>query len=326
LAIAAIVIIAVAALGFFLFVDYPDGNLTILVGVILLVVSLAAALPAAGRLARSVFPTDNVAEVAVEGPISRNGGQPSFPPTGPASPGADAIVDRIDAANQDDAIEGLLLHLNTPGGEIVPSDDIRLAAESFEGPVIAYTTDVCASGGYWIASACDELWAREASTIGSIGVRGSRVTAADLLQRVGLNYEQFTAGEYKEAGGSLSDITDNEREYLQGLIDGFYDMFVETVAEGRDMEAAFLRETEARVFLGRDAVENGLVDELGSREDVLNRLEADLGRVSVRELSLRGGVLSRFRSGASSVAYALGAGVASAVLPDNETRDGRFRF
>jgi protease-4 len=326
LAVVGTVLVVVAAVGFFLFVDYPRGNLTRLAGVILLIASLAVALPAAGRLARNAFPADNVAEVTVEGPISRDGGQSSFPPTGPASPGADAIVDRIDAANQDDAIKGLLLHLNTPGGEIVPSDDIRRAAESFEGPVIAYTTDVCASGGYWIASACDELWAREASTIGSIGVRGSRVTAANLLERVGLSYEQFTAGEYKEAGGSLSDIDDDEREYLQGLIDGFYDMFVETVAEGRNMEAGFLRETEAKVFLGRDAVENGLVDQLGTREDVLARFETDLGPVSVRELTIRGGVLSRFRGGAASVAYALGAGLASAILPNNEANHSRFRF
>jgi protease-4 len=318
-----LLVVAVAA--FALFVDYPT-DLAELFGVLLVLLALAIAFGVLGRIAGNVFPGYNVAEVTVDGPITRDGGSPSFPPSGPTSPGADAIVDRIEAADADEAVDGLLLHLNTPGGEIVPSDDIRLAAESFDGPVLAYTTDVCASGGYWIASACDELWAREASVVGSIGVRGSRVTGKELLEKVGLSYEQFTAGEYKEAGVALDDIDEDERDYLQGLIDGFYDVFVETVAEGRGMDPAFVRETEAKVYLGREAVENGLADELGTREDVLDRLEADLGPVTVRELKPRAGLLTRFRGGAAGVAYALGAGVASAFLPDDGAEGGRFRF
>jgi len=83
---------------------------------------------------------------------------------------------------------------------VVPSDDIRLAAERFDGPTVAYATDVCASGGYWIASGCDELWAREGSIVGSIGVIGSRVNASALAEKVGLSYERFAAGDYKDAG------------------------------------------------------------------------------------------------------------------------------
>lgn len=325
LAILVVGLLVVAVAAFALFVDYPT-DLAELFGVLLVLLALAIAFGVLGRIAGNVFPGYNVAEVTVDGPITRDGGSPSFPPSGPTSPGADAIVDRIEAADADEAVDGLLLHLNTPGGEIVPSDDIRLAAESFDGPVLAYTTDVCASGGYWIASACDELWAREASVVGSIGVRGSRVTGKELLEKVGLSYEQFTAGEYKEAGVALDDIDEDERDYLQGLIDGFYDVFVETVAEGRGMDPAFVRETEAKVYLGREAVENGLADELGTREDVLDRLEADLGPVTVRELKPRAGLLTRFRGGAAGVAYALGAGVASAFLPDDGAEGGRFRF
>jgi protease-4 len=325
LAILVVGLLVVAVAAFALFVDYPT-DLAELFGVLLVLLARAIAFGVLGRIAGNVFPGYNVAEVTVDGPITRDGGSPSFPPSGPTSPGADAIVDRIEAADADEAVDGLLLHLNTPGGEIVPSDDIRLAAESFDGPVLAYTTDVCASGGYWIASACDELWAREASVVGSIGVRGSRVTGKELLEKVGLSYEQFTAGEYKEAGVALDDIDEDERDYLQGLIDGFYDVFVETVAEGRGMDPAFVRETEAKVYLGREAVENGLADELGTREDVLDRLEADLGPVTVRELKPRAGLLTRFRGGAAGVAYALGAGVASAFLPDDGAEGGRFRF
>jgi len=156
---------------------------------------------------------------------------------------------------------------------VLPSDDIRRAAADFDGPTLAYATDTCASGGYWIASGCDELWARDASLVGSIGVVGSRPNAAGLADKLGISYEQFTAGEYKDAGVPLREIEEDEREYLQGIIDGYYEQFVETVSEGRDMDPEAIRETEARVYLGSDAAEIGLVDELGTEDDVEDRLE-----------------------------------------------------
>lgn len=311
--------------GWVLFVFLAAGSLARLVGILLTLGLVAFGVRAAGRLASRRFPSYDVAEVTVEGPITRDGGSPSFPPSGPTSPGADDIVERIEAADDDPAVDALLLHLNTPGGEVVPSDDIRLAAYGFDGPTVAYTTDVCASGGYWIASGCDEILAREGSVVGSIGVRGSRVTGRELLERVGLEYEQFTAGEFKEAGVALDDIDEDERAYLQGIIDEYYDLFVETVAEGRSMDPEFVRSTEAKVFLGREAHELGLVDGLGTREDAVERVEAALGReVSVREFAVGKGLLARMRGGAQGLAHAFGAGLASVLAPDAEGT--RFRF
>ncbi|MDX1745935.1 MAG: S49 family peptidase, partial [Halobacteriales archaeon] len=163
------------------------------------------------------------------------------------------------------------------------------------------------------------------SIVGSIGVRGSRLTGKELLDRVGLNYEQFTAGEYKEAGAFPTDVEEDERRYLQGLIDDYYDLFVETVAEGRAVDPETIRETEARVYLGSEAHERGLVDEVGTREDALDRMEEILEEPpSVRELSPAISPLRRLRGGATSVAYAFGAGLASALVPDDSVE--RFRF
>ena len=325
-----VLIVAVAALlaaaaGWVLFVFLPSGSLARLLGIVLALGLLVLGVRLGGRIAAARFPTYNVAEVAVDGPITRDGGSPSFPPSGPTSPGADDVVERIERADDDDASEALVLHLNTPGGEVVPSDDIRLAASEFDGPTVAYTTDVCASGGYWIASGCDELWAREGSIVGSIGVRGSRITGRELLDRLGLDYEQFKAGEYKEAGAFPTDVDEDERRYLQGLIDDYYDLFVETVAEGRGDDPERIRETEAKVFLGPEAHERGLVDEIGTREDALDRLEDRLGaEASVREFSPARSPLQRLRGGAASVAYAFGAGIASAFVPGDSVE--RFRF
>ena len=321
LGIALVVAAAAAVAGWLLFVELPTSGAELL-GVVLVLVTAVVALRAGGSIGRSVFPTYNAAEVAVEGPITRDGGG-GGPIPSPGSPGADDVVELIERADADDAAEALVLELNTPGGAVVPSDDIRLAAKAFDGPTLAYTTDVCASGGYWIASGCDELWAREGSVVGSIGVRGSRVTGAEALGKAGLEYEQLTAGQYKEAGVPFSDLEEHEREYLQGIVDDYYDQFVETVAEGRDTDAESLRETEAKIFLGETAAEMGLVDHLGTREDVEARLDELLDtEAELEELEPARGVADRLRGGAEGIAYAFGAGIAARFSDPG----GEFRF
>ncbi|WP_435069993.1 signal peptide peptidase SppA [Haloplanus sp. C73] len=306
-----------ALVGFVVFVVVP-GSLADLLGVLVTVGVVAVAGRAATGLADSVFPDYNVAEVAVEGPITRDGSTPGPIPGGAIGVDADDVVEQIERADDDDAVDALLVKLDTPGGQVVPSDDIRNAAAAFDGPTVAYATDTCASGGYWIASGCDELWARRASIVGSIGVIGSRVNVSELADDLGISYERFAAGKYKDAGMPLKELSADEREYLQGLIDGFYDDFVERVAEGRDMDPDAIRETEARVFLGEDAHERGLVDDIGDRDDVTDRVEDRLGEpVSVREFEPEKGLTARLRGGATAVAYAAGAGAAS-VLTDDE--------
>ena len=312
--IVGVVTVVVAALGWALFVVVP-GTLTELLGILLVIGTVIAGVKAGGSIAGSILPGYNVAEVAVEGPITRDGGGSlSSPPVGAV---ADDVVEQIERADADDAVDALLVKLNTPGGEIVPSEDIRLAAERFDGPTVGYATDVCASGGYDIAAGCDELWAREGSIVGSIGVIGSRVNAKDLADRLGISYEQFTAGEYKDAGVPLKELGDDEREYLQGIVDDYYDQFVDTVADGRSIDAETLRETEARIYLGSDAHELGLVDELGTRRAVEESLEAELGEaVTVEEFEPSRGLAGKLRSGSQTVAYGLGAGLLSAVDGD----------
>ena len=281
-----------------------------------------------GRLTRGRFGDSeeyNVAKVSVSGPIKRDKGRPS-PLSGPGGTTADEVVEQIEAADDDEDVEALLVELNTPGGEVVPSDDIRRAVADFDGPTVAYATDLCASGGYWIASGCDELWARDGSLVGSIGVIGSRPNAAGLADKLGISYEQFTAGEYKDAGVPLRDIEEDEREYLQSLIDGYYEQFVETVSEGREMDPEAIRETEARVYLGPDALDIGLVDELGVQDDVEAWIAEELDDdVELKEFTPERGLVERLGIGAERVAFAAGNGVASVFAGDGRDVEVEFR-
>ncbi len=324
----ALVVLTVGAValvvGWALFVFFPT-DLASLFGVLLALGFAAATMRWTAHAARAVVPDYNVAEVAVDDPITRDGSG-GIPPQPGLTP-ADDVVEQIERADDDANAEALLLRLNTPGGEVIPSDDIRNAAADFDGPTVAYATDLCASGGYWIASGCDEIWARDASIVGSIGVIGSRLNAEELADRVGLSYEQLTAGEYKDAGMPLKELTDDERAYLQGIVDDYYDHFVERVTEGRDLDPDAVRDTEARVFLGDEAHEIGLVDAIGTRDDVEDRIaeRLDVESVGVREFESPRGLMARMRGGALALAYSFGAGVAS-VLGDGDVRGFEFRL
>ncbi|MFC7071712.1 signal peptide peptidase SppA [Halovenus rubra] len=276
-----------------------------------------------GRMAGQLFPTHNVAEVAVNDIITRDGDSGGGPlPVGGSAASADDIVEQIEQADADSSARALIVKLNTPGGAVVPSEDIRRAAEQFDGPTVAYAEDLAASGGYWIASGCDEFHARENSIVGSIGVIGSQLGRTGLAEKLGLDYRRLVAGEYKDAGAAWREFEERDAEYLQGLIDDSYDSFVETVAEGRELDEQFVRDTEARVYAGTEAAKNGLVDSCGPREEMEDRLADDLG---VEELEIETfepdkGVTDRIGAGARSVAHAFGAGIASTIAGDDIPR------
>jgi protease-4 len=310
--------IAVAVGGF---VVFPSSPLE-LAGVLVVLLLAPVVVRVAAGIARSVATTYNVAEVGVTGPITRETSTSALS-AAPMGASADRLVEQIERADADGSVDALLVRLNTPGGEIVPSEDIKLAIERFDGPAVAYVTDTCASGGYEIASGCDEIWAREGSIVGSIGVIGSRVNLSELADRVGVSYERLAAGEYKDAGAPLKQVEDEEREYLQGIVDDYYDQFVENVAARRDLDAAEIRDTEARVYLGSRAHEIGLVDELGTRREVDDRLSELLdGEPAVEEFAPQRGLSGRLRAGAQQAAYAFGAGLTATIREEGN----RFRF
>jgi len=311
-----------AGLGVLVFVVVPEGNLARLLGLLVAAAIAVAGLQFGRVLADSLLPESNVAEVSIEGPITRDGGRGVPPRSGGAS--AADVVEQIEQADTAAHIDGLVLELSTPGGAVVPSDDIRLAAQAFDGPTLAFARDTCASGGYWIASGCDRVLAREGSIVGSIGVRASRVTAQELAETLGLEYEQLTAGAYKEAGTPLKALSEDEREYLQGLVDDYYETFVERVSNGRDLEPEEIRATEARVFLAGEAEEKGLIDATGTRDDgedwLADQLEEE---TAVQPFEPDRTLADRVQFGSERIAYAFGAGIASAF--DMEASELSFR-
>jgi len=322
LAVVLVGTVVAAGVGIALFWAVPEFTALGIVETVLIAALVAGGLIIAARVAGEMFPGYNVAEVEVGDVITRDGGSLGPLPTGGGSTSADDIVEQIEQADADGNTEALIVKLNTPGGAIVPSDDIRRAAEEFDGPTVAYAEDMAASGGYWIAAGCDEFHAREASVVGSIGVNGAQLGRVDLAEKVGLEYRRFVAGEYKDTPSAWRDLDDDEVAYFQGLVDDSYDIFVETVAESRDLDPEFVRDTEARVYLGAQAGKEGLVDTVGPREEMEDRLADRLGveEITVETFEPDTGLTEKVGAGARSVARAFGAGVASALVGDDGPR------
>ena len=298
--------------GWLLFVEVPAGSTTRLLGVLLTIGAALAGARIAGRFSSSWTRSYDVGEVEVDGPIIRERGPGPVRNVGTT---ANEIVEGIERADADDAVEALVVKLNTPGGQVVPSEDIRAAAEAFDGPTVAYAEDLAASGGYWIASGCDEIHARRGSVVGSIGVNGTQLGSTGLAEKLGLDYRRFVAGEYKDTPSRWRDLEDDEVAYVQGLLDDYYEQFVETVVEGTGLEESFVRETEARTYLGEEAHELGLVDTCGPREEMEDRLADRLGvdQIEVREFEPSRGLAERMSVTASWLAHAFGKGLASVV-------------
>ena len=181
--------------------------------------------------------------------------------------GSDSVSAQLRAAISNDLASAVVIRVNSPGGSAVASDTIwREVCRVREAgkPVIVSMGEVAASGGYYIACPADVIVALPATLTGSIGVVGGKLVVNDLLQRAGL-----TTGAVEQGARSLMfsvrrGFTDDERERLGNTIDAIYDDFVAKVAEGRRRTVAEIeRVARGRVWTGRDAVDAGLVDELG---------------------------------------------------------------
>jgi protease-4 len=223
-----------------------------------------------------------VAVITAEGPIVMTG-------TLRGMIAADALIELIRDARQDDAIGALVLRLDTPGGSSFASELIRQELELVQlagKPVVVSMGPVAASGGYWIASTADAILAEPTTLTGSIGVFGIFPTFEDSLGAAGVRADGIGTSSI----GSLSPLTPLSRstsEVLQASTDSIYRRFVNLVVRGRDMPADDVDAlAQGRVWLGTTAADRGLVDALGDRRAAIARA-AELAKIEtpvVREL------------------------------------------
>lgn len=217
------------------------------------------------------IPAGNIALIQITGTI-RSGGSGY----GSAVSAVD-VVKWIEDADEDEQIQAILIDINSGGGSAVGSDEIAQAVKKAEKPTIAVIREVGASGAYWVASAADKIYVNRMSITGSIGVLGSYIEFAGLLEQYNMTYRRLVSGKYKDLGSPLKELDDEEELILQMALDKIHNFFIESVAENRNMSVDKVREIATGKFLlGIEALELGLVDELGTRNDAIEFIEKDL--------------------------------------------------
>ena len=189
--------------------------------------------------------------------------------------GSQQISKRIRSLSADKDVKAIVLDINTPGGSVGSVQEIysaikRAKAET-KKPFVARFGEVSASGGYYVASACDLVVAHPGTITGSIGVIFSVTNLEGLLKKVGVRSEAIKSGKFKDIGSPMREMTTEEHKLLQGMIDDSYEQFVAAVAEGRKMTVEKTKAlADGRIYTGRQALDLGLVDKLGDLQEALD--------------------------------------------------------
>ncbi len=185
--------------------------------------------------------------------------------------GSETICKAIRQAAADDKVAAIVLRIDSPGGSALASDLIWREAERTKKPVVASLSDIAASGGYYVAVAADRIVAAPGTLTGSIGVVGGKVAIGGALEKIGVHTDVVSKG--KNAGwlSMTEKFSEGEREAFLGTMKDVYRLFTSKVAAGRKLDQEKVEALAAgRVYTGRQALEVGLVDRLGTLDDAID--------------------------------------------------------
>lgn len=189
------------------------------------------------------------------------------------------LQEALDLAAADPAVKGLVLRVRSPGGGVAASETLHHLITTWKQqtrkPVVAFLQEIATSGGYYIAVASDHVIAHPSSITGSIGVIMPGFNFANLMDRFGVEDQSLTSGAFKDSGSALRPMREEERAQLQGVIDDLYARFVDVVDEGRPSLDRFAVErlADGRIYTASQALESGLVDEVGHMDAAIGRLK-----------------------------------------------------
>lgn len=188
------------------------------------------------------------------------------------------IQKELAIAEKSDDIKGVVIRVNSPGGSALASDIIYNSIKNMTKPVYISMGGVAASGGYYISAAGDKIYADKETLTGSIGVITMIPNISELLKKAEINYSVISKGKYSDMGSLVRDLTEDEKDKIRASSLKVYEEFVDRVAEGRNMtREEVLKSAEGRVWLGEEAKEIGLVDEIGGIEKAVGDLALSLG-------------------------------------------------
>ena len=243
-------------------------------------------------------------------------------------------IKRLHTLRTDKEIDAILIRIDSPGGAVAPSQEIAAAVKRArkDKRVICSMGTVAASGGYYVASQCDRIFASPGTITASIGVITQMPKLHNVLSLLRVEMETYTSGALKDAGSPFRATTDEERAFFKHFVQSIYEQFVADVADGRKNKITLeqLRPiADGRILTGKEAMEAGLIDELGNFELALDRAAELSGKpgkaVPVFPPEKGGKLLERFFGrAASEVGHGLLEGLRDEGRQRVEARDPRL--
>jgi protease-4 len=216
--------------------------------------------------------------------------------------GSEKLVEQLEKARKDSSVKAIVLRINSPGGSAAASEEIynEILRVRERKPVYASMGDVAASGGYYIAAACNRVYANSATATGSIGVIMESPNLSGLFKKLGVDMQVVKSGKYKDMGNPARPLTSEERQLIQGMIDNTYEQFVTAVSNGRRMPIGKVKSlATGRVYTGQQAKNLGLVDDIGGlRETILaaGKSGGISGEPKVAKYGRQGGLAGLFEN------------------------------
>jgi protease-4 len=184
------------------------------------------------------------------------------------------LVEELDDYRESGAVRAVVIRVDSPGGGVGASRDLYEAVLRVrdEGkPVVVSMGALAASGGYYLACGADSIFAGPSTVTGSIGVIATFGSFQRAAEKLGVDFNIITTGRLKASGSEFKEMTEEERAYLQALLDDLHEQFVEAIAEGRGLETEQVRAlADGRAFTGREALRLGLIDRLGTLDEALD--------------------------------------------------------
>lgn len=225
-------------------------------------------------------------------------------------------VELIEKADKNPGIKAIILEINSPGGSAVASEEIADAVRKTNKTTVAWIREVGASGAYWIASASDHIVASRVSITGSIGVIASYLEFPGLLEEYNVTYRRLVSGKFKDLGSPFKEMTGEEKDVFQQNLDMIRDYFVSEVAKNRNLSRKDVDKLANGLFyLGIQAKELGLVDEIGGKDKVIAYVEEKEGiKAEIVEYKTEKGLLEVLSEVFSRQSFFVGRGIGSSLL------------
>lgn len=191
-----------------------------------------------------------------------------------------SFMEKLNHVKDDKTVKAIILRVNTPGGGVVESAEIHDKIVEIQNeakkPVYISMGSMAASGGYYISAPAHKIFASPETLTGSLGVIMQGYNFAGLAEKYGVEFVTIKSGAYKDIMSSTREMTEDERQILQTMIDNSYQGFVDIIANGREMNAEQVRKiADGRIYDGRQAMEIGLIDGFGYFEDVIEEVKKE---------------------------------------------------